>query len=71
MKNGYEQIVENMQTQAGAHLNGISLYANERTVKKASEFRETITIGWNVFTQNPGYNPLFWWKTTLYCQGFL
>ena len=26
MKNGYEQIVENKQTRADTHLNGISLY---------------------------------------------
>jgi hypothetical protein len=34
MKNGYEQIVENMQTQAGTDLNGISLYLFERALVK-------------------------------------
>jgi hypothetical protein len=37
MKNGYEQIVENMQTQAGTDLNGISLYLFERTVMEGPE----------------------------------
>jgi hypothetical protein len=34
MKNGYEQIVENMETRAGTHLNNISLCREAARVKE-------------------------------------
>ena len=32
MKNGYEQIVQNKQMRPGAHLDGISLFADRTSV---------------------------------------
>jgi hypothetical protein len=71
MKNGYEQIVENKQTRADTHLNGINLFPFSTAGQNRTKFCETTREKWNITTHDSGYNPFFWWKTTLFLPAFL
>jgi hypothetical protein len=64
MKNGYEQIVQNMQTRTSPLCNRYFFAFRPFAGQPGSIGRETAAASWNVSAQGSGYNRIMSGKTS-------